>query len=233
VQSWRLDFGDGTAKAGGGTPPKTLLHTYAKEGDFRPTMRAVYDAKTIYTGATSVMVHADPLISLTVQPPAGKTPLAVTYTLQTSITKPVKWVLDYGDGTRAAGAGDPPKSLKHTYAKAGNYKATFSVQPTGLSLVATFAAVTAGGGTPPVLALKATAAKSKVTFDVTSNVPPTVVSWEIQFGDGQTQTGQGLPPTRLTHTYAKKGTYTATLFVAQQQAYGGVRYRTSATVTAK
>ena len=34
----------------------------------------------------------------------------------------------------------------------------------------------------------------------------------------------------MTHTYAKKGTFRAYLYVAQQQQYGGVRYQTYADV---
>ena len=62
------------------------------------------------------------------------------------------------------------------------------------------------------------------------NVPPTVVSWQILYGDGQQASGAGKPPATITHTYAKKGTFRATLAVAQQQAYGGVRYSTFADV---
>lgn len=229
---WRIDFGDGKSTGAQGTPPKTISHTYAVEGDFKPTIRVQTDASTAYAGATSVMVHLHPLIGLTVQPPSGKSPLSVTYSLETSVKSPVQWSLDFGDGTPPAGGpGAPPATVKHTYAKDGNYKATLAIKPGSLSLLATFATVTVGGGTPPVLAIKAKPASGKVpltvTFTTVENVPPRVVSWKIDFGDGtQFQSGQGAPPASVTHTFTKKGTFRVYLFVAQQQQYGGVQYQT-------
>ncbi|MGH3000336.1 MAG: PKD domain-containing protein, partial [Gaiellaceae bacterium] len=195
--AWRIDFGDGKGTGAQGTPPKTVTHTYSKEGDFKPTIRVQTDPSTAYSGATSVMVHLHPLISLTVQPPSGKAPLKVTFTTDTSIQKPVEWSLDFGDGTTPArGPGAPPATVSHTYAKDGNYKASLAIKPSSLSLVATFATVTVGGGTPPVLSIKASPASGKVplkvTFTTVENVPPKVVSWKIDFGDKtQALSGQG------------------------------------------
>ncbi len=233
---WRIDFGDGKSQGAQGAPPKTLTHTYAKEGDFKPTLRVAVDANTSYTGATSVMVHLKQLVGLTVKPPSGPSPLKVTFSLETSVQKPVDWTLDFGDGTPPAkGPGEPPATVTHTYAKDGSYKATLAIKPSSLSLLATFATVTVGGGTPPVLAVKAKPSSGKtplkVTFTTTVNVPPRIVSWQIFFGDGQQASGQGKPPASIAHTYAKKGTYKVTLNVAQQQQYGGVEYTTSTTVT--
>jgi len=232
---WRIAFGDGKSTGAQGSPPKTLKHTYATEGDFKPLLTVQTDTSTTAFGTTSVSVHLKQLLSLTVQPPSGKTPLKVTFSLETSVTKPVEWSLDFGDGTPPArGPGDPPATVGHTYAKDGSYKATLAVKPNGLTLLATFAKVTAGGGTPPVLALKATPSSGKaplkVTFATTVNVPPTIVSWQMLFGDGQSASGAGRPPATVTHTYAKKGTFRAYLYVAQQQQYGGVRYQTYADV---
>ena len=92
----------------------------------------------------------------------------------------------------------------------------------------TVAQVTVGGGTPPVLSLTAKPTSGKhplsVTFTLATSIPAQLVSWEVIFGDGSRQTGQGAPPATVTHTYAKAGTYAAFLVVAQQQQYGGVQY---------
>jgi PKD repeat protein len=183
------------------------------------------------------MVHLKQLVGLTVQPPSGKSPLKVTFSLETSVSKPVEWSLDFGDGAPAArGPGEPPATVAHEYKKDGSYKATLAIKPSSLSLLATFATVTVGGGTPPVLSIKAKPASGKaplkVTFTTIENVPPRVVSWKIVFGDGtQIASGQGAPPASITHTFAKKGTFRVYLFVAQQQQYGGVQYQTYVDVT--
>lgn len=71
----------------------------------------------------------------------------------------------------------------------------------------------------------------KITFTITANVPPRVVSWKIDYGDGQYSSGQGAPPSSVAHTFAKKGKDRVYLFVAQQQQYGGVQYQTYVDVT--
>ena len=63
-----------------------------------------------------------------------------------------------------------------------------------------------------------------MTFTLGTNIPGTIVSWELIFGDGARTSGSGKPPTTVSHTYPKAGTYGAYLVVAQQQQYGGVQY---------
>jgi len=118
--------------------------------------------------------------------------------------------------------------VSHTYAKAGSYRAVFAVKPGQYALVAAFAQVTVGGGNPPTLSLSAAPTSGKhplaVTFTLGTNIPGKIVSWQLQFGDGQRTGGSGKPPATAAHTYAKAGTYAAFLVVAQQQQYGGVQY---------
>lgn len=118
--------------------------------------------------------------------------------------------------------------MSHTYAKAGSFCAVLSVKPGAYAFVAAFAQVTVGGGTPPTLSLSAAPTSGKhplaVTFTLGSNIPGQIVSWQLQFGDGQRAGGSGKPPATVSHTYAKAGTYAAFLVVAQQQQYGGVQY---------
>jgi PKD repeat protein len=170
---------------------------------------------------------------LTVEPPSGKAPLEVLFSLEAGVAKPAKWSLGFGDGTSPAhGPGKPPATVAHTYARKGSYNVTFSVEPGSSSL---HAKVTVGGRTPPVLKLDAKPASGKaplkVTFTTVENVPPRIESWKIAFGDGQLEFGQGVPPATTTHTFAKKGTYRARLYVVQHQRYGSVQYQTYADVS--
>ena len=93
----------------------------------------------------------------------------------------------------------------------------------------TVAQVTVGGGTPPVLSMTASPTSGThplhVTFTPTVNIPGRIVSWQIQFGDGQAAGGSGKPPATVSHTYSRKGRYAAFLLVSQQQQYGGVLYQ--------
>jgi PKD repeat protein len=229
VVQWRIDYGDGLFRTGFGQPPASLAHTYAREGDFRPRLTVLTSTSgSPQSAATSVSVAAVPLLSLVASPTSGNPPLAVVFGVATSIQNITTWAIDFGDGQKASGAGTPPKTLYHTYQKAGTYRPQLAVKPGQYALVYSVAQVTVGGGTPPVLSLtaKPTAGRHplSVTFTLTTSIPGQLVSWEVVFGDGYRATGQGPPPATVSHTYAKAGTFLAYLVVAQQQQYGGVQY---------
>jgi PKD repeat protein len=228
VVQWRVDFGDGLFRTGFGRPPASLAHTYARNGDFRPTLTVLSAQNAaLQSAATSVSVAASPLLGLVANPTSGNPPLAVTFTVSTSVQNVTSWAIDFGDGNRAAGAGTPPTTLHHTYTTAGRYRPQLAVKPGAYALVYSVAQVTVGGGTAPVLDLTATPGSGRhpltVRFALSTSVPARLVSWEVIFGDGSRASGTGTPPASVTHTYAKAGTYGAFLVVAQQQ-YGGVQY---------
>ncbi|HSX22238.1 MAG TPA: PKD domain-containing protein, partial [Gaiellaceae bacterium] len=229
VVQWRVDFGDGQFKVAIGQPPATLTHVYIAKGDYKPRITVITSATaTSSSSATTNVQVGTALMSFAASPAAGSLPLKVTFTLGTSVVNITTWTVDFGDGQHTAGGGKPPASVTHTYTKAGSYRAVFSVKPGQYALVAAFAQVTAGGGTPPVLSLSATPTSGahplKVTFTLGTNIPGTIVSWEVVFGDGSRTSGSGKPPATVSHSYAKAGTYGAYLVVAQQQQYGGVQY---------
>jgi PKD repeat protein len=229
VVQWRVDFGDGLYRTGFGQPPASLVHSYAKAGDFRPRLTVLSaQGATPQSAATSVSAQAAPLISLTPAPASGAPPLAVTFKLSTTVQSVTSWAVDFGDGTKGGGQGPPPAAVYHTYRAAGAFRAEFAVKPGATALVYTVAQITVGGGAAPVLALAASPSSGRhpltVKFTLTTSIPAELVSWEVVFGDGSRQTGQGAPPATVTHTYAKAGTYAAFLVVAQQQRYGGVQY---------
>jgi len=229
VVQWRIDFGDGQSKVAIGQPPNSLTHTYARAGDYKPRLTVInsQNATTSSTATTSISVGTS-LMTFTASPASGAQPLKVTFTLGTSVQNITTWTVDFGDGQHTAGGGKPPASVSHTYTKAGSFRVVFSVKPGQYALVASFAQVTVGGGTPPVLSLSATPTSGKhplaVTFTLGTNIPGNIASWQLQFGDGQRTGGSGKPPATVSHTYAKAGTYGAFLVVAQQQQYGGVQY---------
>ncbi len=229
VVQWRIDYGDGQSKVAIGSPPNTITHTYTRAGDYKPrlTVLASQTATSASSATTSVSVGTA-LMKFSATPPSGNPPLKVTFTLATSVQNISTWTLDFGDGQHTGGGGKPPASVSHTYTSAGSFKATFAVKPGQYALVASFAQITVGGGTPPVLSLTATPTSGKhpltVRFTLGTNIPGKIVSWVLLFGDGQRASGSGTPPASVAHTYAKAGTYGAFLSVAQQQQYGGVQY---------
>ncbi len=72
-----------------------------------------------------------------------------------------------------------------------------------------------------------------VTFSITAQLSVPIVQWQVVFGDGATQSGQGKPPDTVTHTYADDGVYQAVLIVYQGPPFTGtaIRFLTTAKVT--
>jgi PKD repeat protein len=229
VVQWRIDYGDGQSKVAIGSPPSSITHTYTRAGDYKPTLTVLASqTATAASSATTSITVGTALMSFLAAPASGNPPLKVTFTLGTSVKNITTWSVDFGDGTHTGGAGKPPASVSHSYAKAGTYLANLAVKPGAYAVVAAFAQVTVGGGTPPTLSLTASPTSGShplaVTFTLGSNIPGQVVSWQLQFGDGQRAGGSGRPPATVSHSYTKAGTYLAFLVVSQQQQYGGVQF---------
>jgi PKD repeat protein len=165
---------------------------------------------------------------MTANPASGASPLRVTFGLGTTVVNITTWTLDFGDGSHTSGGGKPPVSVTHSYAKDGNFKATFSVKPGAYALVYNVAQITVGAGTPPIVGVAAAPSSGThplaVKFTIGTTIPGVIVSWVMKFGDGYQQNGQGKPPASVSHIYTKKGVYLAFLVVSQQQQYGGVQY---------
>lgn len=127
ITTWSVDFGDGQHTGGGGKPPASVSHTYAKDGNYRVSF-AVKPGSGNAVVATFAQVTAGagnaPILSLTASPTSGSHPLRVTFTTQVNIPgKIVSWELRFGDGQTAAGQGKPPPTVSHTYSRKGIFGA--------------------------------------------------------------------------------------------------------------
>jgi phospholipase C len=126
------------------------------------------------------------------------------------------WKLSFGDGSTASGDGPPPSGLVHTYEAPGDYSAVLTVRGADLARdkavqPVTVTAAPSGNvawltGTPIV-----GYAPQSVAFDGSQSSPGT---WTISWGDGTPDdSGIGVPPADLLHTYQTAADYTATLTV--------------------
>lgn len=163
---------------------------------------------------------------LTADPPSGDAPLDVTFATEVSLGRPVvQWQLVFGDGQLRSGAGSPPATLDHTYARDGVYEAALIVYVappfTGTAVrFITKATVTVGsaGKDPIELIPDRTSGKAPlaVSFRARVNADVPVVRWEFLPGDGSARSGTGKPPSFLGFTYKQKGVYRAILIVYLQ-----------------
>ncbi|MGN1393253.1 MAG: PKD domain-containing protein [Succinivibrionaceae bacterium] len=163
------------------------------------------------TNTTSYKVVVDSDIVLQVEPSFEDTSDNKTVKFSNTSTvssnaETVVYEWDFGDGSKSS-----EKSPTHTYANAGNYKVVLSVTAKSGSESKTekFSKVVAITSGVDLIASYRLNEKSNlyVSFKNTTTVSgSTKVSYEWDFGDGQTSTD-----TDAYHTYAEEGTYTVVL----------------------
>ena len=205
--SW--DFGDGSTGSG-----ETPTHTYSTDGNFTVTLTVTDDAGDTGTATTTASIGAGNL------PPVSNPNGAYTGTVGVAITFDgsgsndpdgtiVDYSWDFGDGT--TGSGVMPT---HAYSANGSYTVTLTVtDDAGDTGTDTTTATIGLGNLPPVADANGPYSSTfgvAVSFDGTGSSDPdgTIVSYEWDFGDGNT--GSGPAPS---HTYAADRIYHVTLQV--------------------
>lgn len=126
ITTWALDFGDGVHTGGAGKPPASVTHSYTKDGNFKATFSVKPGAYALVYTVAQITVGAGtpPILGVSVAPSSGTHPLAVKFTIGTTIPGViVSWVMKFGDGYQQNGQGKPPTSVSHTYTKKGVYLA--------------------------------------------------------------------------------------------------------------
>lgn len=182
---------------------------------------AVIDTVTVAAPGSD----APPAAALTVSPPAGSAPLAVTTdasaSTDTDATPIQSYAFSFGDGSPVVGP-QAGATADHTYSQVGTYTVTVTVTDTGGRPSTTTRTVTvspAPGDAPPAAALTLTPASGVAPVDVTADASAStdadaspIATYRFTWGDsssGATQTAA-----TATHTYAIPGTYTVTVTVS-------------------
>jgi hypothetical protein len=172
---------------------------------------------------------------------AGDPPLDVTFSITAKLSVPiVQWQVVYGDGGTESGQGEPPDTVTHTYADDGVYQAVLIVYQgppfTGTAIrFLTTAKITVGTGNEPLVCTATpTGGKAplKVSFKILTHLPKAVRHWQLVFGDGLTNEGNGTPPRFAGHTFAKAGSYRV-LLIVDEAPFSGTLVRLIATANVK
>lgn len=228
--TYRWSFGDGTSStsktpshvyASAGTYPVTLTVTNSKGSSISPAVNVTTSGgggtntcpnppgqfmDMVYTGATSGCATA------------SSTPCSVAETVSFSASSfgyvfqtcdSFSW--NFGDNSSPASG----KNVNHTFSAVGNYTVKITVtNVNGTSTGQRTIQVGGSGGTPApevnfTIGNSSPAVGTAVSFtgNVTSGGP--IVSWNWNFGDGTTGSGQ-----TVSHTYTTPGAKTVTLTAA-------------------
>ena len=154
-----------------------------------------------------------PTAALIANPTSGDVPLPVSFDGNTSTDADgtiVSYDWDFGDGQTDTGA-----IVSHTYAAAGSFTVTLTVTDDDGATDTATTTITANDPPPPNQAPTAALIANPtsgdvplpVSFDGNTSTDPdgTIVSYDWDFGDGQTDTGA-----IVSHTYDAVGSFTVT-----------------------
>ncbi len=207
INSWSIDWGDGTTQAVAGNP-SAVTHTYATGPNGYTIWATATDNVGTYAAGNiqAVLVtHVPPTLAIS---GPGTTVEGTAYTLGLSATDQghaiVSWTIDWGDGTTESVMGKPA-SVQHTYAIGPN---SHTIVATATDDVGTYSA----GNTlavlvthvPPTLAIsgpEAAVEGSAYVLNLSASDPGhTIGGWSIDWGDGTVQAVAGSPAS-VAHTY--------------------------------
>ena len=155
------------------------------------------------SATTEVVIYPMPTANFTYTTVCAGNPTQFT---STSTTNPAGQTIqnyqwDFGDGQTGTGA-----NPTHTYTTAGTYSVTLTVSCGGHCTSQKTQQVTVNA--QPVANFTFTTVCQGTATQFTSNSTGQIQSYNWNFGDGQTGSGQN-----VSHTYAQPGTYTVTLTV--------------------
>ncbi|MFA5944436.1 MAG: PKD domain-containing protein [Candidatus Thermoplasmatota archaeon] len=222
IAGYSLDFGDGSPLLEGpGRPPVQESHTYTKVGTYVAILTVHDDEGSESSASMAVGVTSQPpLATLTANRTTGNAPLGVRFTVGAGDTdgQVTGFSLDFGDGTPVvAGAGVPPSTIDHVYARFGSFTARLAVRDNAGLETADTEQIQPGTNGPEV-DLQVDIGSGQVPLHVNFTLEATdadgIGDHSLDFGDGSPPlAGTGPPPGEVHHVYRQGGAFTARLIV--------------------
>ncbi|MEA3202322.1 MAG: hypothetical protein QOE90_3750 [Thermoplasmata archaeon] len=177
-----------------------------------------------------------PTVSLSPGSQTGQAPYGASFTLGASASSGctlASYSFSPGEGSPQTGSGAPPSSATHTYASGGTYTATLTVTESDGTTGSASGTVSVTCNAPTVsLSPPTQGGNAPYTASLTASAAAgpgcALASYLLEYGNGNTQSGGGAPPTGISGYYARAGTFTVNLTVTQTD---GKTAKASATIT--
>lgn len=230
-KSWTWHFGDGQSKSGNGKPPESIEYLYAKKPASAPKLTLVGSHAVCQETNKEVDFSgfkecgSCPKIDSFVaefgdcvqDQQNNKLRRKVTFKTSVSGGEPTKWSYDFGDGESESGTGLLPATIEHLYDSAPKSAPKLTLEAASpcqtVSKEADFSGFKECGSCPTIDSFvaeygdcvydqKRNKLSKKVTFKTSvSGGEPT--KWTCDFGDGESESGTGMPPATAEHLYDK------------------------------
>ncbi len=207
ISSWQVDWGDGNTQTLTGNP-SAATHVYALGPNSYTVSATATDGIGTYSAANTLSIsvaHVPPnLLIAGIDTASEQSP----YTLDLLGTDPGHtisgWSINWGDGNIQTVVGNPT-SEKHTYALGPN---SYTISATATDDVSTYVAANiiavSVAHVPPILSISGAAsvhAQLPYTLSLSATDPGhTILSWQINWGDGNSQTVTG-NTSSVTHVF--------------------------------
>ena len=196
IQSYQWNFGDGQTGTG-----QNVTHTYANAGTYQVTLTVNCGGHCTSTKTQTVTVNAQPSANFTYTTVCQGTATQFTSTSTGQGITSYQW--NFGDGQTGSG-----QNVTHTYANAGSYQVTLTVGTSGGACTDAITQTVTVNSQPTSNFTYTSVCRGNPTQFTSTSTGQGITSYQWNFGDGQTGSGQN-----VTHTYAQAGNYQVTLTV--------------------
>jgi hypothetical protein len=206
ISSWSINWGDGNTQTVMGNP-SSVSHTYATGPNSYTIHASASDGNGTYSAGNTVgvsVLHVPPSVAISGAASVNEGSLYTLNLAASDLHTILSWTLNWGDGNTQTVTGNP-SSATHIYATGPN---SYTIQASVTDNVGTYSAsstvsVSVAHVTPSVAISGAASVNegSLYTLSLAASDLHTILSWSLNWGDGNTQTVSG-NPSSVTHIYA-------------------------------
>ncbi len=218
IAAWQINWGDGHIQTLTGNPT-SATHTYARVGSYTILATAADEDGTHNAAPSTITVigNTDPLVHAGTDAVIDEGGTLVTSGVFVD-PDPNTWTatVDYGDGSGPQTLtlnSDKTFSLSHTYTDNGNYTISVTVTDSAGDSDVDTALIAVANVAPSLTIVGDSAVEIDAAYSLAlSSSDPgsdTIISWQVNWGDGQTCTVPG-NPANASHVYTVIGVYTIT-----------------------